>query len=65
MIKHPVAEPLHEEMFLNEPLVPGKVFDPIRFEEIIPDLIQKLAIKTKGASGPSLFTADDWKRMFG
>ena len=63
--KHPVAEPLHEQMLLNEPLVPGKVFDPIIFEEITSDLIQKIAIKTKGAAGPSLFTADDWRRMFG
>ena len=63
--KHPVAEPLHEQMLLNEPLVPGKVFDPIIFEEITSDLIQKIAIKTKGAAGPSLFTADDWRRMLG
>ena len=58
-------EPLHEQMLLNEPLIPGKVFDPIIFEEITPDLIQKIAIKTKGAAGPSFFTADDWRRMLG
>ena len=58
-------EPLNEQMLLNEPLVPGKVFDPIIFEEITPDLIQKIAIKTKDAAGPSLFTADDWRRMLG
>ena len=52
-------------MLLNEPLVSGKVFDPIIFEEVTPDLIQKVAIKTKGAAGPSLFTADDWRRMLG
>ena len=52
-------------MLLNEPIFPGDEFNPVIFDEITPDLIQKLAIKTKGAAGPSLFNAEDWRRMIG
>ena len=60
--KHPDAAPKFHEMLLNGPL---KNIEPVIFESITSDLIQKMSLKTKGAAGPSLFDADDWKRMIG
>ena len=37
----------------------------IVFDEITEDMIQKIAIRTKGAAGPSKFDADDWRRILG
>ena len=60
--KHPDAAPMFQEMLLNGPL---KNVEPVIFESITGEMIQKLSLKTKGAAGPSLFDADDWKRMMG
>ena len=60
--KHPDAAPKFQEMLLNGPL---KNVEPVIFESINGEMIQKLSLKTKGAAGPSLFDADDWKRMLG
>ena len=35
------------------------------FDDINEELIQKAAIRTKGAAGPSKFDADDWRRILG
>ena len=37
----------------------------IVFDEITEDMIQKIAIRTKGAAGPSEFDVDDWRRILG
>ena len=60
--KHPDAAPKFQEMLLNGPL---KNVEPVIFESITGEMIQKLSLKTKGAAGPSLFDADDWKRIIG
>ena len=60
--KHPDAAPMFQEMLLNGPL---NNVEPIIFESITGEMIQKLSLKTKGAAGPSLFDADDWKRIIG
>ena len=60
--KHPEAAPKFQEMLLNGPV--NKV-EPVIFESITAELIQKLSLKTKGLAGPSLLDADDWKRMIG
>ena len=60
--KHPEAEPKFDEMLLQGP---QKLISPVIFYSITPDLIQKIAIRTKGAAGPSLLNADDWRRILG
>ena len=43
----------------------GRVIDPVIFEELTPELIQSVALKTNGAAGPSLLQADEWRRILG
>ena len=63
--KHPKAKPFYEQMALNTPVNPERKFDPVIFDNITPDLIQRLALQTKGSAGPSQANADDWRRMIG
>ena len=58
--KHPPAEPLRNELLMH-----GEVrhVNPVIFDSINADLIQKIAIRTKGAAGPSMLSADDWRNM--
>ena len=60
--KHPEAEPLQEELLLQGPVddVPAAIFDALS-----PDLIQKMALKTQGSSGPSGMDSDEWRRILG
>ena len=47
-------------MFLQGPV---KSINPIIFDSITPELIRMIAIKTKGAAGPSQLNADEWRRI--
>ena len=58
--KHPDGDDMFDEMLLKGP---REYVDPIIFESIDADLIARLALNTKGSSGPSKFDADDWKRI--
>ena len=60
--KHPQAEPLYDQLLLNGPI---DSVEPVIFDCITPDLIRKLILKTKGAAGPSLLNADEWRRIAG
>ena len=60
--KHPEGEPLHEEMLLEGPV---KSIHPVIFDDIDSTLVQKIALKMKGAAGPSNFDANDWRNMIG
>ena len=58
--KHPVGEPQHEEMLLNGPI---QHVHPIIFDDINGELVQKVAMRMKGAAGPSCYDSDDWKTI--
>ena len=63
--KHPKAKPFCERMALNAAVNPERKFDPIIFDDVTPELIQRIALQTKGSAGPSQANADDWKRIIG
>ena len=56
--KHPQGQPLNEEMMLEGPM---RYIHPVIFDEIDEDLVQKVALRMKGAAGPSNFDSKDWK----
>ena len=56
-LKHPTASPKFDNLLLNGPV---KNVHEIVLDDINEELIQKAAIRTKGAAGPSKFDADDW-----
>ena len=58
--KHPTGEPLHEEMLLSGPI---QQVHSVIFDDINGDLVRKVAMKMKGAAGPSSFDSDDWKTI--
>ena len=58
--KHPEGEPLNEEMLLSGPI---KQVHPVIFDDITEEMVQKVALRTKGAAGPSNFDASDWRAM--
>jgi hypothetical protein len=58
--KHPEGEPAHEEFMLKGPI---PVVQNIIFDEIDADLVRSMALKTKGAAGPSNLDADQWRRI--
>ena len=58
--KHPEGEPLYQEMLLNGPV---KFTHPVIFDEFDTALVQKVALRTKGAAGPSNFDANDWRNL--
>ena len=58
--KHPVGEPQHDEMLLNGPI---QHVHPIIFDDINGELVQKVAMRMKGAAGPSCYDSDDWKTI--
>lgn len=58
--KHPMGQPKLNELLLEGPV--DKI-DPILFEAIDEELIQRMASKTKGSSGPSKLDAQMWQRM--
>ena len=55
--KHPQAKPLFKELLVkNDEIRP---FNPVIFDDITPELIQRLVINTNGAAGPSQLNAED------
>ena len=60
--KHPPASPINDDMILQGPSFP---VNSIIYDNINASLIQKCAIKTKGAAGPSGLDADFWRRAIG
>ena len=58
--KHPEAQPLNEEMLLEGPM---KHIHPVIFDDMNEDMVQKVAMRTKGAAGPSNFDASDWRNI--
>ena len=59
--KHPKAEPLFNELLLDDANV--QEVHPVIFYQIDSELIKKVALKTKGAAGPSNLDADAWRRI--
>ena len=59
-LKHPEAKKADEVVLL--PDLPIKVH-PVKFENIDAELVRKVAIKTRGCSGPSGMDADGWRRI--
>ena len=60
--KHPEGEVKHEEMLLQGPI---NYIHPVIFDGIDAELVQKVTLRTKGASGPSNFDANDWRGIVG
>ena len=58
--KHPVGEPLHKELLL---FGPARQVHPVVFDDFNSDLVRKVAMKMKGAAGPSCFDSEDWKTV--
>ena len=58
--KHPPAEPLHHGLLMHGEI---RYVDPVIFYSINAGLIQKIAMRTKGAAHPSMLSADDWRNM--
>ena len=61
-MKHPEASPKFDSLLLHYSI--NEIHETV-FDEIAKDLIQKTAILTKGAAGPSKFDAEDWQRILG
>ena len=57
---HPDAQPILPESLLYGPMKP---VSPVYFNNISEEEIFKAASKTKGAAGPSMFDAAQWKRI--
>ena len=60
--KHPPGQPKFAEMLLQGPI--NKI-DSVIFEELTSETILKAAVLTKGSAGPSLYDADDWRKILG
>ena len=61
-LKHPDAQPCYDKMMLHGPI---KNCPAVIYDELDENTIYKASLKTKGAPGPSLFNADDWRRIIG
>ena len=58
--KHPEGEPINDTMILQGP---AQYVHPVIFDSMDEELVQKVALKTRGAAGPSNFDASDWRSM--
>ena len=58
--KHPTSEPLNDVAVLQGSI---QNVNPIIFDRINGDMIQKVAFRTKGAAGPSALDANEWRRI--
>ena len=58
--KHRKGKMASQDIFLNAPL---QNIHPIKFQSIEEEMIRKVAIRTKGVSGPSGMDADGWHRI--
>ena len=60
--KHPKGEPINDVMVLNGPI---EEINPVIFDDFNGDLVKKVALRMKGAAGPSGFDAEDWRSVLG
>ena len=60
--KHPQGEPLYSEMLLQGPV---EKIHPVIFDSFNATLVQKVALRTRGAAGPSNMDASNWQTMLG
>ena len=60
ILKHPPGNETHDEV-----LIDGEIpfVEPVMFENINEQTIEKAALRTKGASGPFGLDADGWKKI--
>ena len=58
--KHPDATEAETSVLING-LIP--FVDPVMFQNITESTIMKVALKTKGSSGPLGLDADGWRRI--
>ena len=58
--KHPVSEPPHTDVILNEDLN-NTDFHPILFDSITVEVIRNSALHTEGSAGPSGVDAFSWR----
>ena len=58
--KHPTASEAHESVMMNGPV---PFVDPVLYQSIDAKMIMNASLKTKGASGPSGFDAESWRRI--
>ena len=58
--KHPCAEPAAPEVLLPDNPV---YHQPVIYEGITPELVQKSAMMLNGAGGPTLIDSDTWKHI--
>ena len=58
--KHPAGKPANESVLLDGDC---SQVNNIRFEELTPDLVQKVARQCQGSAGPSGLDSDVWRRM--
>ena len=59
-LKHPEGKKASQDILLTDT---AETIDPIKFENIDAEKIEKPAVKTQGGSGPSDIDADVWKRI--
>ena len=57
--KHPEARPIHQDTIYDSENVPA--VEPVIFEEISAEKVQKIARNMKGSGGPTLVDSDTWK----
>ena len=61
--KHPEARPIHQDTIYDSENVPA--VEPVIFEEISAEKVQKIARNMKGSGGPTLVDSDDtWKDLY-
>ena len=60
LLKHPKAEEMHPEALLN---ITKPTPNPVIYEQITPEIIQKSSRELKGSGGPTLVDADMWKHF--
>ena len=61
--KHPEARPLNPEVVV--PSVNAEHVEPVLFESIDSELVQKTSNKMKGSGGPTQVDADMWRSFTG
>ena len=59
-ISHPQGREVDPDIVLPQTSVPPQ---PVIYEEITSELVEKIAKKMKGSGGPSLIDSDSWKHF--
>ena len=58
--KHPTAQPASQDVLLST-VSPSP--QPVIFENITPELVQKSSMSLNGSGGPTLIDSDAWKHI--